>query len=815
MKDRNVFFVGLRRPFPALMFFSVWLTWVTASAQDPLGYQLPPQEIVELVEAPTTPSVRFTRDGSRMLLFERPGFPSIADVSQPVLGLAGQRLNPANNSSAVARFVTDIRVKDLKTGAEHAIRGLPPTARIGNTILNADESMLAFTHSGDTSVELWVADLRTYQARPLSRRSVNDAYGVTIQWAPEGKGLLVKFIPDGRGKVPVAYPVPTGPVVQENLGTSAPSRTYQNLLRNAHDEALFDYYFTSQLTYIDLEGQIKNLGAPGIYGSVSYSPDGNYLMVAQVGRPYSYLVTVGSFPYQVAIWDREGRPVKVLFDYPLDEAANLVRDAVSPNPRIYRWRPDRPATMTWVQALDGGDPSRDVEWRDALYELGAPFDESARLILRTGYRYSEIDWTGTDLALLTERWRTTRDERISLVDLNSGNVIRTVLERKNDDRYNDPGRFVSVSNEYNREIVLTEGQGNRLSVFTIGNGASPEGDRPFLMKWNLMTDRKDTLFKSNAPYYELPVFFDNSGSLIISRESVDDPPNYFEIRLRKRKGTQLTHFPDPYPSLKQVTKEWVAYKREDGLNLTGTLYLPADYQAGDTPLPMLLWAYPREFESRAAAGQVAGSPYRFTRISWGSPIYWVTRGYAVLDNADMPIVGENGQLPNDTFVEQLEQNARAAIDYLADRGIIDPNRVGVGGHSYGAFMTANLLAHTDLFAAGLARSGAYNRTFTPFGFQNERRTYWQAPEVYYQMSPFSYADQIKTPILLIHGMDDENSGTFPIQSERLYNAIKGHGGITRLVFLPNEFHGYRAKESILHTLWEMDQWLERYVKNRE
>lgn len=782
-------------------------------AQENLTYQVPHENIRELVEAPTTPSVMFTRSGDKALLLERPGFPSIGDVSQPVIGLAGLRLNPANTSSAVGSSSTNILVRDVKSGAENQIAGLPTSARISNLSFSPDEQHIAFTHSTDKGVELWMADLRTFEARRLITDFVNDTYGSTLSWAPDGSWLLAKLVPSGRSLVPVADPVPTGPIVQENLGRTSPSRTYQNLLQNAHDEALFDYFVTSQLAAITLDGQIKPLGKPGIFRSVSHAPGGEYLLVNRIERPYSYLVPVNSFPYHVLVWDTDGNEVKNLYESPLSESVPIGFDNTVAGPRSYAWRPDKPATLYYVNALDGGDSRKRIAYRDEILQLEAPFDGQPEQLIMTNFRFSGINWIDGQYAVLNESWRQTRTMKAVLFNPETGDTVRTIRVRSTEDAYSDPGRFVMTTNDYNRSVVLRD-KGKNPVVFTFGSGASPEGDRPFLMRWDLITDKTDTLFKSVAPYYEQPVFFDNTGHLIISRESVEEAPNYFSVNLRNRRATQITAFPDPYPSLQGIEKRQVQYSRADGLSLSATLYLPKGYTIADGPLPMLLWAYPREYKSADAASQVRGTPYQFTRISWGSPIYWVTRGYAVLDNADMPIVGEGDQQPNDTFVEQLEANAKAAIDYMASSGIADPKRVGVGGHSYGAFMTANLLAHTDLFAAGLARSGAYNRTFTPFGFQAEERTYWQAPEVYYQMSPFSFADRIKTPILLIHGVDDENSGTFPIQSERLYNAIKGHGGTTRLVFLPKEFHGYRAKESILHTLWEMDQWLETYVKNR-
>lgn len=796
-----------------LVVLAVSCPTVKLFAQDNLLYQSPPASILELVDAPTTPSVTFTKSRQKMLLLERPDFPTIADISQPVLGLAGLRLNPANNSSDGSGS-TAIRIRDVKTGKESKVSGLPAEARIGNIALSPDEKLFVFTHSAQTGVELWVGDMQEAVARKLTDTYVNNAYGFTLTWTPDGKHILAKLIPESRGEVPRYNNVPSGPVVQENLGKTSPSRTYQNLLKDAYDESLFDYYLTAQLGLIDLQGNITKIGAPAIYRSINYSPDGNYLLVQRIVRPYSYLVPASSFPYQTLVWDAQGKEVKKLYEAPLADNIPIGFDTTVPGPRSYSWRPDKPATVYWAEALDGGDPRKKVALRDAVYQLDAPFSLQPTHLISTSTRYGGISWAAKDYAILSERWRQTRMEKVTLFDSNSGDTIKTIAHRSSEDTYTDPGRFVTTFNEYDRSVLLLDKQ-KQLTLFTTSSGSSPEGDRPSLLRWNLISGKIDTLFKSQAPYYESPVFFDNTGSLIISRESVEEPPNYFMVNLKNRALTAITAFPDPYPSLRGVQKQQLLYPRNDGLGLTATLYLPKGYKKEDGPLPMLMWAYPREFKSAAAASQVKGSPYRFTRLSWGSPIYWVTRGYAVLDNADMPILGEGENEPNDTFVSQLKENALAAIDYVTSMGVVDIHRIGVGGHSYGAFMTANLLAHTDLFAAGLARSGAYNRTLTPFGFQAEPRTYWQAPEVYYQMSPFSFADKIKTPLLMIHGIDDDNSGTFPIQSERLYSAVKGHGGTTRLVLLPKELHGYRAKESILHTLWEMDQWLETYVKNKK
>ncbi len=801
-----------------LLLIAIFFIHTSVHAQsDKLKYQTPPKSIVDLADA-SSPRVQFSKDGKFMLILESPGFETLEQVSQPILGLAGLKVNPANSSLEPenAGSYTSIKVKDLKTGATHDISGLPTTGLLTRIAWSPDNTQFTFAHKKTDAIELWLADLATYSARKLISQPLNAITGNPIQWHPSGKYLLVQTIPANRGQAPVRPLVPEGPVVQENLGVKTPSRTYQYLLTDAFDEKLMDYYLTSSLQQVDLNGKITQIYKPAIFRSVSYSPDGKYLLAQTTEHPYSYLVPISYFPNKTFILDEGGNLVKELHQAPLADRIPIAFDAVAPGPRSYQWRKDVPATLYWAEAQDGGNPAQKAEFMDAVFSLSSPFSSEPQKVFSTKLRYGGIEWINQDYALIRENLRRTRRSVLTLIQPDHGTVIKEIENRSSEDTYTDPGRFVR-SNADSEEGTLLVDNIKKLAVFSIGSGASPEGDRPFLMRWELLTGKKDTLFKSKAPYFEQPVFFNNTGSLFISKESVEDAPNYFSIALKgkKKSETALTNFPNPYAALDGVSKTQLSYPRKDGITLTGTLYLPKDYKKEDGGLPVLVWAYPREYKTVEAAGQVKGSPYRFTRISWGSPVYWVTRGYAVVDNADMPIVGTGTTEPNDSFVEQITDNANSLIDYIVGLGVADRKRIAVGGHSYGAFMTANLLAHTDLFAAGIARSGAYNRTLTPFGFQNEARTYWQAPEVYFKMSPFSYADKIKTPILFIHGIDDDNSGTFPIQSERLYSAVKGHGGTARLVMLPKEFHGYRSRESILHTLWEQDQWLEKFVKYRK
>ncbi|GAB3200426.1 S9 family peptidase [Pontibacter aydingkolensis] len=781
-----------------------------------IGYQRPPQAMADIIEAPSTPGVSISSKGDWMLLLERSGYPSIEEVSAPESRIAGLRINPATNGQSRSSFSNGLKLKQVNGGQEFEIKGLPKNAQLSYVSWSPDEKHIAFTNTIDNGIELWTADLNTKQAKKLTNAVVNDAYsGRPFEWSSDSKSLLVKFIDEKRGEAPKYSHVPAGPNVQQNIGKARPSRTYQDLLKNRYDETLFDYYMATQLKFVTLDGQQTPVGKAGIIKSVDISPDGQYLLVSTIQRPYSYLVPHYYFPYNVEVWNRDGKVVKELAKLPLAEDIPIAFDAVAKGPRSYNWRPDKPASLYWAEAQDGGDANKEVAVRDNVYTLDAPFAANPTKIASTKYRYRGVQWGQNNIAIVNERWWKTRTERASLIEPNNLSKAAVVLiERSYEDNYNDPGSPVYTKNQYGRSVLMTDKKGQ--NIYMISEGGSPEGNRPFVSEFNLKSKKGKILWRSEAPYYERPVdIIDLSSKKIITRrESENDPPNYFVRDLNKKSLTQVTKFPHPTPQLQGVQKEMLQYERNDGVKLTAILYLPKDYKKGDKPLPMLMWAYPREFKNADAAGQVKSSPYEFTRISSGSPLFWVTQGYAVLDRTDMPIVGEGDAQPNDTYNEQLVASAKAAIDKVVSMGVADPKRIAVGGHSYGAFMTANLLAHSDLFAAGIARSGAYNRTLTPFGFQQEERSYWEAPEVYFQMSPFSYAHKVKTPILLIHGEADNNSGTFPIQSERFYNALKGHGATTRLVFLPAESHGYGAKESIMHMLWEMNQWLDIYVKNR-
>ncbi len=800
----------------AICLFTCYVT-IPLYGQPDQGYQLPPQDMIDLADAPSTPSISISPGNDLILLIDNPELPSIADLAGAELRLAGIRFDPVTNGPSRAGYGTGLTVMDIDGGNIRAVSGLPHHPRLRNTRWSPDGSKIAFTNTTATGIELWVVDLATARAKKLTDPVINDVMGTTYVWLSDNNTIVYSAIPEHRGPAPLRPMVASGPVVQENLGRRAAVRTYQDLLSNAYDEAIFDHYAAIQLMVTDLAGNKREVGEPGVIWYYSDSPDGSYLLINRIKKPYSYIVPYTRFPQSIEVVAITGAAVHLLADIPLSDNIPQGFGAVRTGPRSHTWRADAPATIYWVEALDEGDPAAEAEYRDQLFSLDAPFTGDVHAGPKLSLRYGGITWGRDDFAMVTESWWRNRSMRVHIFKPNDLRAAPELLwERSTEDRYNDPGSFQTTVNQYGRSVLMSDRRNRKL--FLVGTGASPEGNRPFIDEYDVRSGETTRLWRSEAPWYETPVRMidPERGTVITRRESNDVHPNFYLRDLRRNRISQITDFPDPFLQLRDLHKEMIHYVRNDGVPLSGTLYLPQGFRPGiDDPLPTILWAYPREFKSADAAGQVSGSPHTYTRVGATSPVLLATQGYAVLDNASFPIVGEDDAEPNDSFVEQLVANGQAAIDKLVGMGIADPYRVGVSGHSYGAFMTANLLSHSDIFAAGVARSGAYNRSLTPFGFQAEERTYWQAPDTYHAMSPFSHAHNMKTPLLLIHGADDNNSGTFPLQSERYYDALRGHGATTRLVMLPHESHGYRARESVMHMHWEWLKWFDQYVKNRK
>ncbi len=788
-----------------------------AFSQENINYQVPSSEILDLVEYDRPPSVTYDSDKNFMLFLYRDNYKSIEDLSQEELRLAGLRINPKTNIGSRITYYNNVRIKNLKNKRSEIedIIGMPSNPKIANINWSPNQKNIAFTNTSSDGVKLWVLNLESRSLVKLSDLKLNSNIRDVINWLNDSE-ILIKVIPENKKElIDQSGIVPLGPTISSNDGENAQNRTYQDLLKNKTDEFNFEQLVTSDLYKVDLNGRINKWLDSDMYTDITPSPNGEFVMVSNIKKPFSYIVTYGRFPKSTNIYDNEGMLVSNLVEVPLIEELPQGFNAVWNGKRNFSWRMDKPSTITYMVALDNGDPSNEVEYRDELFELDAPFKGNGNAIFKSINRLAGIIWGNKTHAVAIDYWIKNRNEKTYLFNpSNINQKPRIIYDRNYQDRYNDPGSFITERNAFNKSVLKI----NSNNLILMGDGYSEKGQFPFIDRLNLDNLKSKRIYESNyTDKLEDLVDFDvNKNQLLVRIESKNDYPNYYFKNLNGKKVTKITDFMNPFEQLSKVDKQVITYKRNDGVELSGVLYLPVGYdKTSKEKMPMIMWAYPREFKDKSSAGQNTNNPNEFTYPYYGSMVYWVTKGYVVLDDASFPIIGEDKTEPNDDFRNQLVENARAAINAVDKLGYIDKDRVAVGGHSYGAFMVANLLSHSDLFAAGIARSGAYNRTLTPFGFQSEERSYWQAPDVYYTMSPFMHADKMKTPLLLIHGEDDNNSGTYPMQSQRYFNALKGLGAVVRLVMLPKESHGYSSKESIYHVLWEQDQWLEKYVKNKK
>ena len=781
-------------------------------AQD--GYRQPPEPIRSILDATPTPRVVVSPDNTLLLLLGRPSMPPIAEVAAPYIPMAGQRLNPGTGFPSRAATSTSLSLMTIATGVMRTVT-IPEGAKIGNVRWSPDGRKAAFPLIATDGAMLGVLDVASGVVSRVGTVRLNGAFGDPCAWLPTSDAFVCRIIPEGRRSLPLAPSVPRGVVAQESFGTKSPERTYQDLLGNTDDDARFTYYGTSQIAIVSLGGATRIIGTPGIFTTATPSPDGRFLLTSAIHTPYSYVVPMGRFPLATDLWTMEGAKVRTVHDKPMAVEQSTAFDAVDAGPRGIAWRADAPATLAWIEAMDGGDPARPMTQRDRVVTLDAPFTGAPVQHLAVATRVRGVTWMKNDVAMVTEYWWKSRMTKTWIFNPSTpGATPRLLYDRSAEDAYSDPGSPVMTMTTQGTMVAKTTA--DRSAFFVTGDGESPAGAQPFFDRVDIATGKVTRLWRSQGEVYEEPIaMLDDRGARILSRrQSTTEPPNYWVRTVIARTAPrQLTRFADPAPQFAGITSKLITYSRADGVRLSATLYLPAGYDAAkDGRLPFFFWAYPQEFKSAKAAAQVRGSPYLFVRPTGASHLFMLTQGYGVLDGPTMPIVGEGDKEPNDTYVEQLVSSARAAVDKVVELGVADRDRIGVGGHSYGAFMTANLLAHSSIFRAGIARSGAYNRTLTPFGFQQEERPYWEASAIYNRMSPFTYADSIKTPILLIHGMNDDNSGTFPIQSERMYAALKGNGAVVRYVQLPGEAHGYLGRESVGHTLAEMVSWLDQFVK---
>jgi dipeptidyl aminopeptidase/acylaminoacyl peptidase len=785
-------------------------------AQENLTYQKPSKEILDLADYQRAPSVLMDTKKEWMLLTYRNNYKTLDDLNQEEMRLGGLRINPITSISSAVTYSNNLKVRRIKDKNEIQVDGLPQNPKITNLSWSPDETKVAFSHTTATGVELWFLDIALAKATKLTEATVNANLGNPFNWYRDGQSILVKMIPKNRpALIDLKKELPAGPIVSTSEGKVSQNRTYPDMLKNKTDETNFENLVSSELYKVNLSGQATLYKSVDMYIGESFSPDGTYLMVTTIQKPFSYIVPLSRFPQKTVVYDLNGNAVKTVNEVPLTEVMPKGFSSVRKGKRSMNWRSDKPAMLTYVEALDEGDQAKKVDFRDEVFLWDAPFSASPTTFLKTPQRFAGVIWGNDNVAIAYDDWYDTRNTKTYLINpSNAAQAPKIISNRNSQDIYSDPGNFETIKNQYGRQVLALENN----SSFLIGDGFTKNGQFPFIDEFNIKTLKTKRLYQSNYTDKKeqlLSIEDFKKGDALVIIQSKNDYPNYYFRNFKKKDQlTPITDFKNPFESIKNVYKEVIKYQRKDGVALSGTLYLPAGYdRSKKEKLPLLIWAYPAEFKDKNSAGQNDKNPNEFTFPNYGSFVYWVTKGYAVLDDASFPIIGEGTTEPNDTFISQLVSNAEAAIDAVDNLGYINRKKVAVGGHSYGAFMTANLLTHSNLFACGIARSGSYNRTLTPFGFQSEQRNYWEVPNLYNEMSPFSTANKMKTPLLLVHGEADNNPGTFTLQTERYFQALKGLGAPVRMLILPKEAHGYVAKENIMHLLWEEDQFLEKYLKS--
>ena len=787
-----------------------------AVAQENLSYQKPSKSILDLADYERAPSVSMDTKKEYMLLSYRNTYKTLDDLNQDELRLGGLRINPTTNISSTVTYINNIKLRKIKDQNEIQVSGLPDNPRISNLSWSPDDRKIAFSNTTNSGVALWVVDVASAKAMQLTENNVNANLGNPFSWYNDNTSILVKMLPKNRpALLDEKKNLPTGPIVSNANGSVSQNRTYQDLLKNKTDELNFENILTAELYKVNLNGEKTLFKTADMYAGETFSPDGNYIMITTIQKPFSYIVPLNRFPSKTVVYDLEGKEVKVVNQVPLNEIMPKGFMATRTGKRNMNWRNDEAATLYFVEALDEGNPENKVDYRDIVMQWKAPFNQEPTELLKTKQRFGGIIWGNSTTAIAMDQWYDTRNTKTYLFNPSATNQEPKIIsDRNSQDIYSDPGNYETTKNKFGKNVLAIENN----HLFLLGSGFTKNGQFPFIDEFNLASLQTKRLYTSTYKDKKedlLSIEDFKKGEVLVQIQSKNEYPNYYFRNIKKKNQlTPITHFVNPFESIKNVSKEVIQYKRKDGVALSGTLYLPAGYdKVKKEKLPLLIWAYPAEYKDKNSAGQNNQNPNEFTFPYYGSFVYWVTKGYVVLDDASFPIIGEGTTEPNDNFIKQLVDNAEAAINAVDALGYINKKKVAIGGHSYGAFMTANLLTHSNLFACGIARSGAYNRTLTPFGFQSEQRNYWEVPEIYNTMSPFMNADKMKTPLLLIHGEADNNPGTFTLQTERYFQALKGLGAPARMVILPKEAHGYAAKENILHLLWEQDQFLEKYLKN--
>jgi dipeptidyl aminopeptidase/acylaminoacyl peptidase len=757
-------------------------------------FRQPSAAVTDLLTAPTPPEpLLHARSGQVALLFREPVI-SMDRLARQRLGLAGFKFDPEAGTSGVAPLIGRIEILSTNAPAsEEPVVWTPADGAVLDFIRFApDGKTLAALAIGDGPARLALFDIASSTEQVLDV-PVNAAWGDPCRWVSKDE-LLCKVVAANRGPAPAERPAPA--MVEHSSGP-APMRTSQNLLENSYEDELFEHYFTVELARVDLSGRMQRVaGTDGLISALEPSPDGTYAVMTRIQRPFSRLVPARRFPSSIELWDL-GSGARLYASRPSGFGINGEQDEEeADDPRRATWKPGGDNTLGFIESSRDADGVRIHRWMSNT----APFKDPPVEIASSQKLIQRFGWTTAGTPYFTTRGDTAEEVSYQVV---MADGVTPIWKGIAADRYDNPGHGVRLDGS-DGPVLEVDGR-----IFIAGDGLSDRGPQPFLDILNLKNKQVQRVFQAEPGVYEivLGVLDPELPSFVTSRETETESPNLFLHRGTER--ITLHEVPDPYPQLRKATRRVVTYPRADGVELSGTLYLPAGYRKGE-PLPTLVWIYPSEFSDADQAEQMDLRFFRFHKVKGPSPLAALVAGYALLMNPTVPILDEASGVRGD-YLPQLLSSVDAALDYLVESGISDPARFAVAGRSYGAFSTANLLIHSDRFATGIAMSGAYNRTLTPFGFQHERRSFWEETEMYTSISPFFFADEMKKPILLVHGGSDENPGTIPFGARRFFHALVGAGATARYVELPYEGHHYWARENVLLAAAEMLDWLERWI----
>ncbi|MCF7520097.1 prolyl oligopeptidase family serine peptidase [Pseudoalteromonas sp. L21] len=755
------------------------------------------------IDSTTQENVSLSPNGEQALFLHQIRYPSIHYVSQARVQLAGLDFY----SNLYSRFDTPLysHTTLFDISNRTSIDLTPDSGVIIDYNWSPDVKKIAYLIQNDNTINLWVYDVETQVFKRLSQVNLSASLGGRhLRWLPDSTALIVK-----KRNTKVHSPI--NELKQPNSLSSErqveQGRTYQSLLKNNKLKEQFKTLALSSLVKIDLKGNVTSLTDNMLFDDFSVSPDGEYVLSSTLPKELSSYL-----PYKK--WGRDYQVTNLKTHHQLNVLPSLnnkvnlkkAKDSVPNGARLVKWLPSEGSTLTWTEAIDNGDMSVDKKYHDNTYKLPSPFNQNKQLIHQAKWRVHNIIWGKSGAGVAQEWLYASKQAKASLISAStSANVL--IEQRDYRDKFNDFGDPQTLRLPEGYEVLVEDDS----NLLFLSNGLSKEGIRPTIKTLNKTNNTRKEYFISSKESIELPLRVANN-TLIIQTQNVQTAPQYFAIL--------STDMNERIPLLTNKNKQYfdkpptfINYKRSDGLNLSGTLHLPSNYDKAQGKIPAVLWIYPDEFNNKKLSQQNTVKTNIFRQFDPLSPLVFLHDGIAVFESPSMPITAFDGQEPNDDFINQINLNAQAAINALEGTGLIDIDSLAVMGHSYGAFTVANLLAHTDFFKAGIARSGAYNRTLTPFGFQGEKRTLWQAKKTYIDLSPIMFADKINAPLLLIHGENDQNSGTYPLQSTRMYQALIANKKTTQLIMLPYEGHSYRAKENLTYLLKEQSAWLNKWLKS--